>query len=142
VKVLGRADQRRLVEAARAVRAHAHAPYSRYAVGAALLTRAGEVYVGCNVENASYGATICAERSAVSAMVAAGARDPIACAVVTAGPEPGAPCGICRQVLAEFALDMRIVMAAVDAKGAITRSCGARLAALLPQAFRLLPLKR
>jgi cytidine deaminase len=115
-------------------------------VGAALLTRAGEVYVGCNVENATYGATICAERSAVSAMVAAGDSDPIACAVVTGGPEPGkgtratgpgAPCGICRQVLAEFALDMRIMMVAVDAKGAITKSRGARLAALLPQAFRL-----
>jgi cytidine deaminase len=142
VKALSRADQRRLVDAARAVRARAHAPYSRYEVGAALLTRAGEVYVGCNVENATYGATLCAERSAVSAMVAAGAHDPIACAVVTAGPEPGAPCGICRQVLAEFARDMRIVMVSVDAKGAITKSRGARLAALLPHAFRLLPPKK
>src|ERR1035438_3225645 len=90
------ADEARLVEAARAVRGHAHAPYSRYQVGAALLTRVGHVYAGCNVENATYGATLCAERSAVAAMVAAGDREPIACAVVTAGPRPRAPRGVCR----------------------------------------------
>ncbi|HSY20587.1 MAG TPA: cytidine deaminase [Polyangiaceae bacterium] len=131
------ADVARLVEAAMGVRSHAHAPYSNYNVGAAILTRGGELYAGCNVENATYGATLCAERSAIAAMVAAGDKDPIACAVVTAGPKAGAPCGICRQVLAEFARDMAIVLVAVDAKGRIARRKRTRLAVLLPQAFRL-----
>ena len=127
----------RLVDAAVAVRAHAHAPYSRYHVGAAILTRSGALYTGCNVENASYGATLCAERSAIAAMVAAGDADPVACAVATAGPDPGAPCGICRQVLAEFAQDMAIALVAVDPKGRVVRRKRTHLAALLPQAFRL-----
>ncbi len=131
------ADLRRLVAAARAVRVNAHAPYSRYRVGAAVLTRGGNVYAGCNVENATYGATLCAERSAVAAMVAAGDRDPVACAVVTAGPKPGAPCGICRQVLAEFALDLKVLLVAEDARGRVVARSSARLASLLPRAFRL-----
>jgi len=126
-----------LLEAARAARANAYAPYSHYRVGAALLTRLGAVYAGCNVENATYGATSCAERSAVAAMIAAGDRDPIACVVVTAGPRPGAPCGICRQVLAEFARDLRIELVAEDDSGRVIARKSARLAALLPQAFRL-----
>jgi cytidine deaminase len=133
------ADLDRLVESARAARKNAHAPYSRYAVGAAVLTRAGRIHSGCNVENATYGATLCAERSAVAAMVAAGDRDPVACAVVTAGPEPGAPCGICRQVLAEFARDLRLILVAENARGGIVARDTARLAALLPRAFRLRP---
>ena len=131
------ADQQRLVEAARVARAHAHAPYSHYAVGAALLTRSGRVHVGCNVENATYGATLCAERAAVAAMVTSGDTAPIACAVVTAGPRPGAPCGICRQVLIEFARDMKLVLVAEDARGKIIAKKTARLAKLLPHAFRL-----
>jgi cytidine deaminase len=126
-----------VLDAARAARAHAYAPYSHYRVGAAVLTRRGGIYAGCNVENATYGATSCAERSAVAAMVAAGDRAPIACVVVTAGPTPGAPCGICRQVLAEFARDMRLVMVAEDARGRVIARRSARLAALLPSAFRL-----
>jgi cytidine deaminase len=126
-----------LLEAARAARANAYAPYSKYRVGAALLTRRGRIYAGCNVENATYGATSCAERSAVAAMIAAGDRAPVACVVVTAGPSPGAPCGICRQVLAEFARDMQVVMVAEDDGGRVTARKTARLAALLPQAFRL-----
>jgi cytidine deaminase len=131
------ADVERLVQAAVAVRRNAHAPYSRYHVGAALLTRQGALYVGCNVENASYGATLCAERSAIAAMVAAGDRDPVACAVVTAGPRPGAPCGICRQVLAEFARDMLVALAAVDDEGHVTARKRLRLKALLPGRFVL-----
>ena len=126
-----------VLEAARAARANAYAPYSHYRVGAALLTRSGRIYAGCNVENATYGATSCAERSAVAAMVAAGDRAPVACVVVTAGPKPGAPCGICRQVLAEFARDMRLVLVAEGDGGKIIARKAARLAALLPQAFRL-----
>jgi cytidine deaminase len=133
------ADAERLLAAARAARANAYAPYSNYAVGAAVLTRSGQVHAGCNVENATYGATSCAERSAIAAMVSSGDRDPVACAVVTGGPDPGAPCGICRQVLAEFALDMPLLLVAEDARGRIGKKTTLRLAKLLPHAFRLRP---
>jgi cytidine deaminase len=134
---LAAADADRLEEAARRARGYAYAPYSRYRVGAAILTRGGAVHAGCNIENATYGATLCAERSAIAAMVGAGDRDPVACAVVTGGSSPGAPCGICRQVLAEFARDMRLLLVAVDARGRVVSRKAARLSALLPQAFRL-----
>jgi len=126
-----------LVAAARGARAHAYAPYSRYRVGAAVLTRSGVVHAGCNVENATYGATLCAERSAIAAMIAAGDNEPIACAVVTAGPHPGAPCGICRQVLAEFAREMTLLLIAEDARGRIVARRSSRLSRLLPEAFGL-----
>lgn len=133
------ADLDRLLAAARLARSRAHAPYSNYRVGAAVLTRRGTVYAGCNVENASYGATQCAERGAIAAMVAAGDRDPVACVVVTAGPRPGSPCGICRQVLSEFARDMKIVLVAEDPAGRVIARSTQSLAALLPLAFRLRP---
>ena len=120
-----------LVAAAREVRVRAYAPYSKYRVGAAILTRSGKVFTGCNVENASYGATICAERFAIGKMVAADERDPVMCVIVTAGPEPGSPCGMCRQVLSEFADDMRVVLVAQRVRRETS------LAALLPDAFRL-----
>jgi cytidine deaminase len=132
-----RTDVERLVRAASAARARAYAPYSRYRVGAAILTRSGEVYAGCNVENATYGATLCAERSAVAAMVTGGGRDPVAVVVVTAGPRPGAPCGICRQVLVEQAEDMKVVLVAEGRDGQVTARRTTRLARLLPEAFRL-----
>jgi len=119
-----------LVGAAREVRQRAYAPYSKYKVGAALLTRSGKIYTGCNVENSSFGGTICAERSAIVKMVSADERDPIVCVVATGGAEPASPCGICRQVLAEFADDMRIVLVAGRVRKETT------LAALLPDAFR------
>ena len=124
-----------LIAAAKAVRAHAHAPYSKYFVGAALLTRSGRIYVGCNVENASYGATICAERNAIAQMVAAGERHPIACVVVTQGPTPGSPCGMCRQVLAEFAADMPVVLVAAQ-EGEADVLEQTSLATLFPSGFR------
>jgi cytidine deaminase len=127
----------RLVELASAARERAYAPYSRYAVGAAIECASGAVFVGCNVENASYGATLCAERNAIAQMVAAGERDPVACAVVTGGVSPGSPCGICRQVLFEFADDMPIALVARAAKGARKRTRrDTTLAALLPLGFR------
>jgi cytidine deaminase len=123
-----------LVQRAKAVRAHAHAPYSRYRVGAAIATKSGRVFEGCNVENASFGATICAERGAIMQMVAAGERDPIACAVVT--EDGGSPCGICRQVLSEFARDMPIVIVGLDPRGGETGRV-VQLADLLPLVFQL-----
>jgi cytidine deaminase len=123
--------------AARTAREHAYAPYSQYRVGAALVTARGTVFSGCNVENASFGATLCAERSAAAAMISAGEREPVSCVLVTGGPRPAFPCGICRQVLAEFARDIRLVLVAEDEAGRILGRASARLSALLPHSFRL-----
>lgn len=98
-----------LVAHALSARQRAYAPYSNYFVGAALLTAAGEVVLGCNVENASYPATICAERVALTAAVAQGTRDLVAIAVATR--DGGSPCGICRQVMAELGLEMQVYIA-------------------------------
>jgi len=100
-----------LVSRARAVRERAYAPYSRFLVGAALRAENGEIFVGCNVENASYGATICAERSAILAMVAAGQRAITELAVFTDADTLAMPCGLCRQVISEFQRDARLVVA-------------------------------
>jgi cytidine deaminase len=126
-------DWAALEQAALAVQKRAHAPYSRYRVGAAIQVASGRVFAGCNVENASYGLSLCAERGAVMQMVAAGERDPVALVVVTRGPVIGTPCGACRQVLAEFARDLPIrLMVEGGAVPARTTS----LEALLPDAFR------
>jgi cytidine deaminase len=90
-----------LITAAREVRVHAHAPYSRFAVGAAVAV-GDRTFVGVNVENASYPVAACAERNAIAAMVAAGARHPDAVAIVTDAVSPTSPCGACRQALYEF----------------------------------------
>ncbi|MDP3460300.1 MAG: cytidine deaminase [Hyphomonas sp.] len=121
-----------LKAAALAVQASAYVPYSNYRVGAALLTAGGEIVAGCNVENATFGATCCAERNAVFAAVAQGHRDFRAVAVVTNGADPGTPCGICRQVLAEFGTDLDVLC--FTPEGAEARY---RLSALLPHAFKL-----
>lgn len=118
---------------AEAIRKHAHAPYSSYQVGAALMVEGGAVFAGCNVENASYGLSLCAERSAVAQMVAAGERHPVAIVVATRGPAPGSPCGMCRQTLAEFALDLPVRLVAF---GPTVARKTTSLAALLPDAFR------
>ena len=123
-----------LVAAARAVRARAHAPYSRFRVGAAVRDEAGRVHVGCNVENASYGLTVCAERHALAAAVAAGARAIRAVAVVSGARPPASPCGACRQVQAELGdAGTRVLMAGPRGKVEETT-----LGELLPRAFALI----
>ncbi len=119
-----------LVEAASAVRAHAHAPYSRFQVGAAVLTSTGDIFAGCNVENASYGLTICAERAAVGSAISAGHKSIVAVAVVTCGGH--APCGACRQVLAEFGPTMDVVMVDADEPSRVRTMT---LDKLLPDSF-------
>ena len=125
----------RLVEAARAAQEHAHCPYSHYRVGAALETDDGTVFVGSNVENASYGLTICAERAAVFSAVSAGARRFRRIVVATDSEPPGPPCGACRQVLAEFGSELE-----VESVGP-TQSKRWTIRELLPDAFtgELLP---
>jgi cytidine deaminase len=121
-----------LLAEAEAARRFAHAPYSRFAVGAALLCEDGSVQRGCNVENAAYPAGICAERTAIAAAVARGQTRFRAIAI--AGP-PGvalAPCGICRQVMAEFSPDGRLRVLSRDAAGAPRETT---IGALLPGAF-------
>ena len=119
----------RMVEAATSVRGRAWAPYSGYAVGAAILGADGCVHIGCNVENASYGLSVCAERHAIAAAIAAGARVFSAVAVVTDSSPPASPCGACRQVLAEFG-DFPIVLANLAGDRIVTS-----VGDLLPNAF-------
>lgn len=99
-----------LLEEARSVRKAAYVPYSRFPVGAALVTGNGEIFRGCNVENGSYGLSICAERNAVFQMVSSGMTDPAAIAITGISGVPCPPCGACRQVLAEFNPEIAIVL--------------------------------
>jgi cytidine deaminase len=123
-------QQRALLREAEAAMAQAYAPYSGFAVGAALLAADGRVYRGCNVENASFGLTVCAERVALGNAVTHGERDLRAVAVVTTRRDvPVAPCGACRQVLAELTPDLLVVLPGPD--GPRLR----RLSALLPDSF-------
>ena len=121
-----------LLEAAWAAREHAHAPYSHFQVGAALLTDAGEVVAGCNVENAAYPVTLCAERGALSAAVASGLRPGglVAAVVVTDVAELTPPCGACRQILWEFCGDVELTLSNLHGK---TESV--QLGTLFPRAF-------
>ncbi|MCC6216536.1 MAG: purine-nucleoside phosphorylase [Polyangiaceae bacterium] len=121
-----------LLAAARAAREHAHAPYSGFRVGAAIRGASGAVYRGCNVENASFGATICAERGAVMQLVAAGEARLTEVAVFVEGGTPAMPCGVCRQVLWELgAAAVRVISATPSARRETT------LGALLPEPFEL-----
>lgn len=119
-----------LIAAARKVRIQAYAPYSNFAVGAAILTDKGKVFVGCNVENASFGLTICAERVAATSAVAAGQRNFVKLALSL--PEGGTPCGACRQFLAEFADELEVLIDDSDKEGSVRETT---LADLLPDRF-------
>lgn len=118
-----------LIAEAKRARHLAYAPYSRFLVGAALETKEGKIFSGCNIENAAYGVSMCAERVAVFKAVSEGFRDFIALAVVT-GPDGAAPCGACRQVLAEFNLKMSVIMANLRGEYRL-----ATVSELLPDAF-------
>lgn len=122
-------ERESLINAAKEARQWAYAPYSKYAVGAALLSKSGRVYEGVNVENAVFPMTICAERVAVFKAVSEGERDFVAIAVVT--KNGGSPCGACRQVLAEFGMDTLVLIA--DETGRLVRE--ATVKDLLPGAF-------
>lgn len=129
MKSMNQAQMDELISAATSVRDKAHAPYSGYAVGAAVLASDGRIFVGCNMENASYGLSVCAERHAIAAGVAAGCTSFIGAAVVTQSVPPAAPCGACRQVLAEFG-DFPVILAGLDGSSTTTT-----VRELLPNAF-------
>ena len=126
-----------LISEAKKAREHAYTPYSNFRVGAALVTKEGKIYHGCNIENASFGATICAERSAIAAAIAGGSRDFSAIAIIggaeNADTAPCTPCGICRQVLSEFCdPDFPVILENGDGTEKIVK-----LSELLPHSFHL-----
>ena len=125
-------NRTQLVKAAIEVRERAYARYSKFLVGAALLSTDGQIFTGCNVENSSYGLTICAERAAVFAAIAAGQQRFELLAIATTGG--ATPCGACRQVLAEFAPQLPILLIDVERPDAIVE---VNLRELLPGAFSL-----
>ena len=112
-RILAGLDVSRLVRAARAARRRAHAPYSRFRVGAAVLTGSGKIITGCNVENATYGLTVCAERVAVFKAISEGHRRFARIAVVADTDAPTPPCGACRQILWEFGGDLEVILASL-----------------------------
>ena len=111
---------------------NAYAPYSNFKVGAALLCKDGSVFTGCNIENATYGATNCAERTAMFKAVSEGQREFEAIAIVSSGGEETFPCGICRQVMAEFAPELKIIL-----RNEAGEECVYTLMELLPKSFSL-----
>lgn len=121
-----------LLEKARAVRENAYAPYSGFRVGAAIRAVSGRIYVGCNVENASYPESMCAEAGAIAAMVAAGETELAEVAIIGEGPDPVSPCGGCRQKMIELARDdVRVTMGTISGRTEVMA-----LSHLLPGAFR------
>ena len=122
----------RLVQKALEARKESYSPYSKFAVGAALETEDGTVVTGTNIENASYGLSICAERTALVKAVSQGMRKFKRMAIMADMPEPAAPCGMCRQMLVEFAPDLELILANLKGQTKIVK-----LNELLPMAFRL-----
>ncbi len=129
-------ERHALIDLANEARRRAYAPYSNYQVGAALRTRSGRIFTGCNVENAAYPTSMCAERIAIYKAVSEGEKEFEVMAVVT--PNGGTPCGGCRQVMAEFSLDTVVLVA--DGKGRLVKET--TVAGLLPGAFTPKDMKR
>jgi len=127
-----RKDKNALVQSAIKVRQNSYAPYSKFKVGAALLTTSHKIFTGCNVENNSYGLTICAERNAICNAVADGETEFLAMAIVADTPEPVLPCGACRQVMAEFCPDLHLICANLK-----DQTAEYTLTGLLPNVFKL-----
>jgi len=123
-------DRETLVAAARAAREHAHAPYSNFRVGAALRATSGRIFTGCNVENATFGLTVCAERVAVFKAISEGERGFRAMAMVTDREALTPPCGACRQILWEFCGDVEVVLANLDGQLEVHR-----MSTLFPRPF-------
>lgn len=123
-------DEEKLIAAARQAREHAHAPFSEFRVGAAVRTKSGRTFGGCNVENASYGLTICAERVAIFKAISDGEREFEAIAVVTDADALTPPCGACRQIIWEFCGDVPVILA--NLKGKVERESSSKL---LPRPF-------
>ncbi len=124
-------NETKLIEKAIEVMNKAHAPYSNFKVGAALLTKSGRIFTGCNVENASFGLSICAERVAIFSAVSAGELQFEKLVVVANTDSPVSPCGACRQVMSEFG-DFEVLL--VNTRGEVVRT---RVSELLPRAFKL-----
>lgn len=122
-----------LIKKACQVRQNSYSPYSNFRVGAALLTGSGTVYAGTNVENASFGLSICAERAAIFQAVAAGEKDFLAMAICADGSDPTPPCGACRQVLMEFGPEMPLYLAGGDGLDGLIKDTS--VTGLLPEAF-------
>ncbi len=124
-------NQQALIELARQVRENAHAPYSNYQVGAALVCADGRIFTGCNVENSSYGLSMCAERTAIFKAISEGARNFVRIAVIADSPHPVRPCGACRQVISDlFPAEAEVIMANLDNAVETTT-----IAQLLPSPF-------
>lgn len=119
-----------LIEAAREVRERAYAPYSKFRVGAAIRTKGGKIYTGCNVESASYGLTVCAERVAIWKAVSEGEKEFTHVAVVADTQELTPPCGVCRQIIWEFCHDIPITFANLNGKSEVVKTSD-----ILPRAF-------
>jgi cytidine deaminase len=119
-----------MVQRAKAISEKAYCPYSKFPVGAVVLTENGQMFEGCNVENASYGLSICAERNAIFQMVAQANQKITAIAIYTPTPKPSAPCGACRQVIHEFGQNA-LIISACDGKAVLKK----KLLELLPDAF-------
>lgn len=120
----------KLIDTAKSASEHAYCPYSRFRVGAAVLTSDGDIFSGCNVENASYGLTICAERNAIFHTVARGKTRLEAIVIYTPTPKPSAPCGACRQVINEFGPEAEVI-SVCDGPEVLRK----RLSELMPDAF-------